>query len=301
MPRTLSLDMLEQKNKEYNRPVELYQIFLDEATLYLAMYPKDIEFFDENGNPQTYYAAALSRTTVETNVETKVDQCDVTIDNVTREMSAYIANTEFVGRKIKILKVFLDADREILTLPGRPAFETSVDGAALEYNENHIVIFDGVMDAPVINQQQMKVTVVSKLDTLDKKLPARTYQVQCPWQFGDAETCGKTVPTKNGNIDSISADHMTINDATITEATGYWKHGEITIGNESRVITESGSGFVKVEYPFPVDVQAGDPFEMLAGCDKSYEGSHGCQHWGNTQYYGGFLSIPEIRDIREVG
>ena len=301
MPRTLSLDMLEQKNKEYNRPVELYQIFLDEATLYLAMYPKDIEFFDENGNPQTYYAAALSRTTVETNVETKVDQCDVTIDNVTREMSAYIANTELVGRKIKILKVFLDADREILTLPGRPAFETSVDGAALEYNENHIVIFDGVMDAPVINQQQMKVTVVSKLDTLDKNLPARTYQVQCPWQFGDTETCGKTVPDKSGDIDSISVDHMTINDATITEATDYWKHGEITIRNESRVITESGSGFVKVEYPFSADIQSGDPFEMMAGCDKSYEGSHGCQYWNNTQYYGGFLSIPEIRDIREVG
>lgn len=306
MPRTLSPDVIAQKDKEYNRPVELYQIFLDQETLYLAMYPENIEFFDERGNPQTYYAAALSRTTIETNTDTKVDQCEVTIDNVTREMSAYIAHTEFVGRRMRILKVFLDADRNVqnLAILGRTVWSQlveSVEGAGLEYPENAIPIFDGIMDAPRINQYQMTVTVVSKLDTLDRELPARTFQVQCPWAFGDQETCGVAVPTKTGTIESISADYMTIYDADITEAAGYWEHGEIEIGSESRIVVESGAGYIKVEYPFSADIQAGNSYEMRAGCDKSYDGNHGCQYWGNTQYYGGFLSIPKIRDIREVG
>jgi phage-related protein len=304
MPRTLSEDVLAEKDKDYNRPVELYQIYLDEQTLYLAMYPQDIEFFDENGDPQTYTAAALSRTTIETNTDTKVDQCEVTIDNVTREMSAYIAATEFVGRRIKIMKVFLDADRNVqsISILGRTAWTQLVDskeGSGLDFPENAVPIFDGIMDAPRINQYQMTVTVVSKLDTLDRKLPARTFQVQCPWQFG-SEECGFAVPEKSGTIDSLSGDYITIYDADINEAADYWEYGEITIGTESRIITESGSGYVVVEYPFPANVEAGDSYEMKAGCDKSFDSGHGCSFWGNTDYYGGFLSIPKIKNIKEV-
>lgn len=277
MPRTLSEDMIDQKNEEYNRPVELYQIFLDDGILYFAMYPEDIEFFDENGNPQTYTAAALSRGVVNTNTDAQVDTTRVQIDNVNREMSAYIANTEFVGRRIVIWKVF----RDDLSDP-----------------QNYVQIFDGYMDEPQINQYSMSVSVVSKLDTLDKRLPGRTFQVKCNWRFG-SEECGKTIPTKSGTIDSISG--TTINDSNITEASNYWKHGTITIGNESRIITGAGSGYVEVEYPFPADVGAGDSYDMKAGCDKSYNSGHGCTFWSNTQFYGGFLSIPKIKDIREVG
>ena len=296
MPRTLSQDMIDQKNKDYNRPVELYQIFLDEETLYLAMYPYDIEFFDEEGNPVTYHASALKRSPAETNIETKIDQCNVTIDNVTREMSAYIANTEFVNRRMRILKVFLDA------MLGNAAFEQeveNVENAGLEYAENHVVVFDGVMDSPKITQHQMAVTVVSRLDKLDRKLPARTFQTSCPWVFGD-ESCGYNVPTSTGNIDSISQDYLTINDSAITESSNYWKFGEIEIGKETRVITESGNGYVKVEYPFPASVEAGDSYELTAGCDKSKTGGHGCDFWNNFDFYGGFLAIPRIKNIREV-
>jgi len=280
MPRTINAVLEAIKNQSENMPIELYQIYLDEEILYLACYPEDINFFDENGNPQTYYAAALSRTAIKTNTDTEVDKCEVSIDNVTREMSAYIANTEFVGRRMVIWKVFLDD---------------------LSSADNYVPIFDGIMDAPKINQYQMTVTVVSKLDILGRKLPARIFQVQCPWQFGEPDTCGATAPTKSGTVDSLSADYMTINDADITEAAGYWEHGEITIGKESRTITGSGSGYVTVEYPFSANIQAGDSYSMKAGCDKSYDGGHGCTFWGNTQFYGGFLSIPEIRDVREVG
>lgn len=280
MPRTLSPDVWAEKSKEENCPVELYQVYLDEHTLYLAMAPVNIYFYDEQGNPAVYYAANLTRSAVKTNIETKVDQVEVQIDNVTREMSAYIAGTDFQGRRLVIWKVFLDC---------------------LDDPENYVVIFDGIMDEPRIDQYRMAVTVVSKLDTLDIELPARTYEVQCSWPsgFGGPE-CGKIVPTKNGTVDSVSADRMTIYDAAITEAVNYWSYGAITIGKEMRVVTESGVGYVKVEYPFYIDIPAGAQYKLEAGCDKGYDTPHGCQYWNNTQYYGGFLSIPRIRDIREV-
>jgi phage-related protein len=267
------------------------------------MYPEDIEFFDENGNQQIYTAAALQRDSVRTNTDTKVDTTQVTIDNVNKEMSSYIAHNEFVGRRMKILKVFLDADKTVKTISimGRTEFDQLLDnfeGGGLEYYENHIVIFDGYMDKPQINQYSMSVSVVSKLDTLDKRLPGRTFQVKCNWVFA-GEECGKTIPTKSGTIDNISG--ATINDSDITETSDYWKHGTITVENESRIITGSGSGYVEVEYPFSTDVAAGDSYDIKAGCDKSYNSGHGCTFWINTQFYGGFLSIPKIKDIREVG
>lgn len=279
MARSLSTDMLAEKDKEQNQPRELYQIHLDQETIYLAMHPHDIEFFDENGDPQTYYAAALSRDAINTNTDTKVDTTKVQIDNVTRDMSAYIANTEFVGRRMVIWKVFLDE---------------------LDDPNDYIPVFDGYMDEPQISQYAMSVKVVSSLDTLDKKLPGRTFQVSCNWQFS-SEECGVTVPTKTGTVDSLSSDHITINDSDITEASNYWKYGSITIDNQTRIIKESGSGYVKVEYPFPADVSAGDSYDMRAGCNKSYDnGVNNCSDWNNTQFYGGFLSIPKIKDIREV-
>ena len=275
MPKDINTTMQTEKDAEQNQPVELYQVYLDEETLYLANHPENIEFFDENGNAQTYYAAALSRSKVETNTDTKVDSTKVQLDNVNREMSAYIANTEFVGRKMKIWKVFTNQ---------------------LDSPDNYIPVFDGYMDKPEINQYSMSVTVVSNLDTLDKRLPGRTFSPKCQWVFG-SEECGVTIPTKSGTIDSISG--TTINDSDITEAADYWKHGTIESDNESRVITGSGSGYVEVEYPFTTDIESGDSYNMKAGCDKSYDSGHGCTFWNNTQYYGGFLSIPKIRDIRE--
>ena len=278
MPKDINSVIQTLKDNPENMPFEIYQIYLDEATLYMACYPEDVQFFDENGNPQTYYAAALSRQSVNTKTDTEVDTTTVSIDNVSQEMSAYIAATEFVGRKIVIWKVFHED---------------------LSSADNYVPIFAGYMDEPKISQYSMSVTVVSSLDTLDKQLPGRTFQTNCNWQFGSTE-CGVTVPTKSGTIDSISSDHMTINDLDITEASDYWKYGSITIDNKTRVIKESGSGYVIVEYPFSTNVVAGDSYDMEAGCDKSYDSGHGCIFWNNTQYYGGFLSIPKIKDIREV-
>lgn len=276
MPRTLSPDVIAEKDKDYNWPIELYQIFLDEETLYYAMFPEDINFYDENGNSQIYYAAAIKRDTVNKDNQIKPDTTTVTFDNVAREFSAYIANTEFVGRQVTIWKVFKNA---------------------LESPENYIEIFTkGIIDSVSIDEQNLRANIVSNLDALDIELPGETYQVNCRFVFGD-EACGVSIPSKTGIIDSVFG--AMINDSDITESADYWKHGSINVGKESRKITASGTGFIELEYPIS-NAQAGDSYDLKAGCDYSYDQGHGCTFWSNTNFYGGFLDIPKIRNIRRV-
>lgn len=301
MPRTLSPDVIEQKDKEHNRPVELFQIKLDKETLYFAMYPKNIDFFDEFGNPQTYYAASISRDPINKNNETTPNTSQITFDNVVRKFSAYIANTEFVGRKVTIWKVFLDANREVINLAKMGLNEERQkvleDGAGLEFKENRIEMFtDAIIDSVSIDEYNLTAQIVSNLDALDVELPGETYKVNCRFDFG-GEACGVNILTKSGQINSISGS--IINDNSIAEEKDYWKHGTIEVDTESRKIVASGNGFVELEYPFG-SAKSGDSYDMQAGCDYSYDGGHGCTFWNNTKFYGGFLDIPKIRNIREV-
>jgi hypothetical protein len=276
MPRTLSPDVIAEKDKDYNWPIELYQIKLDEETLYFAMFPEDINFFDEAVNPQTYYAASISRGSVKKDNQTNPNTSEITFDNVMREFSAYVANTDFVGRKVTIWKVFKNH---------------------LGNSENYVEIFtDAIIDSVSIDEYNLTAQIVSNLDALDVELPGETYQVNCRFEFG-GEACGVNIPTKSGQIDSISGSM--INNSAITESADYWKYGTIEVGNESRKIVASGNGYVELEYPFG-SAQTGDSYSMQGGCDYSYDAGHGCTFWSNTQFYGGFLDIPKIRNIRSV-
>lgn len=286
MPRDINTVIEQLKDQPQNMPIELYQIFLDTETRYLACYTENIQFFDENGNPQIYEAAAIKRTAIETNTDTKVDQCEVAICNVSREMSDYIAQTDFVGKELAIWKVFVDD---------------------LSSPDNYIQIFKGEMDAPKIDQYQMSVTVVSKLDTLDKKLPARTYQTDCPWQFG-SEECGVIIPQLTGQIIELGSyadsneQYVVIDEAYDSNIAQKFRQGSLDINGQKRKVSDigiadvSGTDYLRITLAFRIpDVEEGDAYTLIAGCDKGYGTSHGCEYWENTQFYGGFLSIPESK------
>lgn len=293
-------EVVEQiKNKESNIPVELYQLFLRETTLYWAMWPEDVEFFDENGNPQIYSAKALGRGDIKNDVETKIKSVDVSIDNVNREMSAYAANTEIRGCKLRILKVFWTDNKfhpptVMFGMAEQDQIPEELNG--LSSIDDAIVMFEGNIDSPKFDQYVMSIEVRSDLDKLSRQLPRRKYEPQCNWRFGDPETCGVSIPEKNSQIDSVSSDLQTIYDDAISESNDYWNHGKIKIGSESRKIVDQGEGYIKIEYPFRQEIKSGDNYYMKAGCDYSYDGGHGCSFWDNTQFYGGFRKIPKINN-----
>jgi len=282
LPRTLSADVENEKNKEYNRPVELYQIFLDESILYLANYDQDIEFFDEDGNAQTYEAAALSRDDIKISSDLQSNKMTVRIDNVARDMSAYLAYNDFRGKKLRLLKVFLD---EL----------NSYDDATL--------LFEGEMDEPAVDEYELSLTVTQNIDINDKSIPSRTFSLRCDFEFG-SEECGVTKPTISGVVDSVeNYKKLYLSEVNGDEA-NRWAYGHIEVDDEYREIVSSGDGFVNIDMPFSED-PTGKSYNLEAGCDKTYsvedgsntEVNHGCSYWNNTSRFGGFLSIPEAQEV----
>jgi len=276
MSRPLSPNVAAEAKKEANRPVELYAIYLDEETLHLAAHDQNVQFFNEDGTPTLYYASGIRRSSIRTNVESRVDECSVSIDNVTREMSAYMAHHEFRGCRLKIVKVFLDHLGDFA---------------------NHVIIFDGVMDAPVANQHAMTVSVTSRLDTLNVSVPRRHYQRLCNWKFGGPE-CGVNLAsvTVTGTVSGVSNQGRKLTLSGRFESAGYFEDGILTIDGLSRKVVASSGSTIDVEYSFPEDV-VGKPYTMRRGCNKDYD--TGCARFSNQARFGGFLSVPSEKDVRE--
>jgi len=263
--RELTVDAETEAQSPENRPIELYEVYLDQSTLYLTTHDQNVEFDDE-----VWIALGLQRSPIRTNVETRVDECTVSLDNVTRELSALIAQTEFVGRRMRIQKVFLDL---------------------LDDPMHAVVVFDGFMDEPVISQEVLRVTVRSRMDTLTVQTPRRTYRRLCNWKFGSPE-CGIDIAsvTVSGTVDSVSQDGLTITDSDRNEAEGHFVDGVMTIDGESRLVVASDEGEITLEYPFTEDV-TGKSYTLRRGCNKSYDES--CvARFNNGANFGGFVSVP---------
>lgn len=270
--RNLSPPVEAEKSKEQNRPVELYTVHLDDGvTLHLAGYDEDVEFFDEHGAPVVYRRFGIKRTPIRHNVDTRVDETTVRLDNVTREMSSYVAHTDLNGRRCRITKVFLDA---------------------LDDPNNAVVVFDGLMDAPALTESTMSVTVRSRLDTLDVVTPRRRYRRLCNWKFGSPE-CGVDLAsvTVTGTVQGIGSDGKTLTLSGRSEPTGHYTDGVLTIGGESRRVDASDGAEITVDYPFGEDVAVGDDYALRRGCNKTYDES--CVgRFDNGARFGGFLSVP---------
>ena len=322
--RSISAAIEAEKNKRANIPIELYQIYLDDVTLYLATWPYPVQFYNEAGQPELYVGAALTRRPIKHSNTLEVDRFRVQLDNVGLDWSGLAANYELQGKKIVIWKIFLERQQgEVITKTGE-SWEQELDLAdtwiaqldtdeswqkqfdlksrvSMDYMpiggfEDRIEMFEGKIDAPTITEQNITVEVTSKLNVLDKRRPGRKYQARCPWVFGD-DNCGVDVPENTGTIQSISEDGRTITVENLQDTN--WKHGSFKSGLEKRIITSFGNDTVTLEFPVPTNVEVGDSYELSAGCSKAKEDENaGCEFWDNLQFYGGFSSIPEIRQIR---
>lgn len=296
MAKWISTPVEEEMNKEYARPVELFQIYLDTTTMYLAMYPEDIDFYDENGDSVTYEAANIARTSKKADGQMSVDRLDIKIQNIDLGMSGVVGNHELRGKKVVIWKVFLDK---------------------LDSYDNYIPVFSGRIDDVGLNEKILTASVISLFKMLDRKVPRRKYSPSCEWTFGDSG-CGYDVPEDSGTVDSVDENKRVIGSEDLAEYDDrYWDYGNIHFGENTRAVlnfwVEDGVGYVEVDIPVASEymvgdgVYEGDSFDIEAGCDYTLleegadsdyaERHHGCSFWDNEDKFGGFRNIPESRDI----
>jgi phage-related protein len=158
--------VIAQSELEENRPIYLYEITVDGGlTLrYAGNNTDDIIF-----NGYTYTAAAIGKSDTETNIDSQVDQVSITVQNISREFSSYLANDGKInGYTCRILTVMRDA---------------------LDDPLNYVVDFQGEIDGGTLDGQSFSFKLRRHRGTFDIICPRRRYDPSCQYQF-KSEWCG---------------------------------------------------------------------------------------------------------------
>ena len=284
MTRQLTLPIQSEIAQEFNRPIELYEVALDTGTLRFAN-TNDYIFFASN----TYEPLPISRSAIGTNLELQVDEMTVQLENIDLAFSQRVVATDFRGKFLTVKKVLLDL---------------------LGDANNFVVLFDGKMDEPVIDDRTFTVKVRSILDALHHTLPRRVYGTTCNYQHYDPFcTVSKTLGTNliTGTVlGSGSTDAILVSSAlqanSPADIDNYWgpigtvtmKSGSnSTLGREviTHVISDGIAGQIRVRVPFSFVLNSGDVFEVTRGCRKH---ATDCQSkYENYLNYGGYPVTPK--------
>lgn len=259
-----------------NRPVELYEVYLDTGTLYFAQAEANVTF-----GGQVYTAIGISRSAVHTSMELSVDEVEVRLDNVDRFFAQQVIATDFIGRRLVTKKVF----REDLSSAS-----------------NFIPIFDGRIDEPVLTQTTLTVKVRSWLDALHQYLPRRIFSSGCNYQLYDTScTVAKTLGTNVTTGTAIGSSTASVLVAAVLSgwADSYWgPAGSLVIatgsnanlGREVKASSQS-SNSVSLRIAFPYTINSGEAFTLSRGCRKTLADC--MSKFNNFPNYGGFHTIPK--------
>lgn len=129
-----------------------------------------------------------------------------------------------------------------------------------------------------------------------------TYERRCRWvEFGDPDTCAFDLDTERVSGASVSTIVTARKTITTDVATGkgddFYNNGKITwlggganaglISDVKDYIELTGIFTLYVEPPF--DIQVGDTFDLVPGCDRQFST---CVGFNNKDNFGGFKDIP---------
>lgn len=273
MPKDLSDNIITEIAKTENKPIFLVEIELDSGTLYFTDYDADVDFPSVAGH--TYTTKGFSFDPAKTSLSLEVDSVEITFDNVDRTMSAYLASDDFQGRWLTIKKVFTNL---------------------LDSSNDAITVFSGRMRAPSVDEFDFSVSVVSLLNSLQRKIPVRVFQKTCPWEFGGTE-CGLTISgspyTETGIAEAGSGTSVLV-DASRNEADNYWKYGILTMtsgdNNEEKreILSSTALGVITFLIAFNSEISIDDTYSITRGCKKTLSE---CSGFSNSANFGGFPSV----------
>lgn len=131
------------------------------------------------------------------------------------------------------------------------------------------------------------------------------YSPLCRYQLGDARcTVDLSGLTVSSTVEAVSAPNVVtlakrrqFVDASLTESSPglNYANGNITwtSGNNSGVVSEVKSvidGVVTLWYPLPFDIEVGDGFDIVPGCDKTETTCR--DEYDNIINFGGFPDVP---------
>lgn len=258
MPKELSSYILGELNAQQKRPVLLFELQLSTTIRFVA--GKDSVTF----NSFNYGAKTIEVTKVEQLLEGQIGRITVKFDNILKDMSGYMYNEDFKGKKLIIKRVYLDAN----------------GNAGSTYNE----FFNGYIEKFEDVSNRWLIIKATKSGPLSKKVLNIKYQRMCPWVFGGAEcnTNGNadlTVLKKSGT--ATGGTNGTLIDTSFTAVSDYYNNGLISITKDSRIYNRLvkdytlSSKTIEFDVSLPVTVDTSCTYTVYKGCDQKYNTCEG--------------------------
>jgi len=256
------------KDKDIVFFIELYRIQLASGAIYFNNSDIDIPFYIQGTEtPVTYLSNPIERGDLKQSVDNRVDNCTIKVNNVTDDFTNLLFGSfDFRGSNVDILQI---------------SYPNSL-GNPTAYKHT----FAGYIDTPSLDEstKTFEATLKARSPNLETY---RTVKGTCNAWFGDTDECGVAQESKASTVHAGSTQY-TIYDPVITEASGHWNNGVLTIGFESKKIVSSAVGLVTVEFPFYSVPAVGTVYSMVTGCDHT---KNDCKRHSNLTNFSGFPAV----------
>lgn len=300
MARSASSEFLRRKAEPQSSPIQIWDVHLgsttsvDQNTVFFAVTNKNIRFYSfVDGTPRIFQGLGITRSPISRHMDSKIDNVEISLENVDRTFSQYFLDIDLRGKRVVIRTVFAD----YLARASDP------DGA------NYVVLFDGVIDAPTLNQSRFSASARNNFfSSLAFSVPRRTYQGLCNYRFGASGDCAahrtqaQLFDTKTGQTVDSAPSQVWLRDAARAEGGSgdYWAPGIIqmtggtpgNVGVKRRIVQSTHSGDIYLESNFPYVVVAGDVYTIQRDCGHTL-GKDCTDRFLNNSEFGGFTTIPE--------
>lgn len=305
MARAPSSEFLRRKSEPISKPIEIWDVHLgsttsiDANTLFFAVTNQNVRFYSfVDSSPRIYQGLGISRSPISRYIDSKIDNVELSLENVDRTFSQYFLDIDLRGKRIVIRKIFADY----------------IQRAADADGDNFVVMFDGILDAPSMSQSRFNAQARNNFfQSLSFFVPRRSYQGLCNWKFGSSGDCAshrtqaQLFDTKTGTVQQVRSQ-TALYDGTRSESGSgdYWAPGIIqmtggtagNIGLRRRIVQSTHSGDIFLETNFPYVVLAGDTYSIQRDCGHTL--NKDCRdRFLNNSEFGGFITIPENLVRRE--
>lgn len=253
-----------------NKPVEIVDFFLgsqtadDAKTQHYGMYDRQVEFFDIDGNAQTYSPGRLSRSQVSHNEGLRQDSVTLEFDNVDDRFQTFFWQHPgyMLDKRFLIRQIFAD-----------------LVGAAT----HAITIIDGVVDHVFIGKKICQIQIVSKWGYAGFRSGAAIDRV-CPISVFANARCAQGVSPATlltqETTDNVGAGSTTsaVKVKTMAQADDYWNIGklECTSGANDgyvRKITDwaQSTKTFTLDFPLPNVPAEDDTVKIKRDCNRTLD------------------------------
>ncbi len=268
MSRTTTSQFDTKSQAAQNKPVEIVDFFLgsqvadDAKTLHYGMYDRLVDFYDIDGNAQTYSAGRLNRSQVTHNTGLRQDSVTIQFGNVNNRFQTYF--WQHPGYML---------DKRFLI---RQLFTDLVSSAT-----HAVTIIDGVVDHIFIGRKICQMRVISKWGYVGFKSGVAIDRI-CPISVFANSRCGQGVSPitlltqeTTDNVD-VGSTTTVVKVKTMAQADDYWNIGKLEFtsgandGYVRKIIdwVQSTKSFT-LDFSLPVAPAEDDTLKALRDCDRT--------------------------------